>query len=1041
MNILNQLLETLPRDIKYHILVHSHYDPAWFARRKVTKKLLLPYFEKIFDLLDRYPEYKFIFDCQTQVVEDYLDSLGGKERKKKERKLRGYISRGRFVVGPYYAGVDWNLSGAALLRKNFLYGIKDARALGWEGKFSGWLVDQFGFPAQTWQIHKGFDIDSVFLWRGLGVKPEEANTELALISPDGTKMLGKWLFIQGYRFGLYLGKCKEIALPRLVLEGGKILSYSKSNDVLIMDGYEGELEPDNPVELIREVRKRGGNAAISTPQKYLEEVKKDVNLDELPRMEGYQNYGVYSPVLKGVASSRQYLKQAHQACDTLLLRWLEPSAYLLHSLGIRQDWEGVERLWRGLIRMASHDEFGGCGIDDIHRDSMRTYSKIFREAKKLLGKNLKTIARNVDTSKFGKDAIPLVVFNPSSWRRKTLAYVADIPKWRDFVVLDEKRSEIPYQLIKRGGENVGMVIFTHDDIPPLGYKTYYIQKAESRKKAEVKNPVMSGKDWMENLFVRVAINPDGTFILVNKATGKEYRDLGYFKIEPDKGDTYDYSHIKENVIFKTKHVLAKIICEERGPLFTRFRIEHSLDVPVGLDETRNRWKTRKKKLGIITSIGLSKDLPRVDLDIKIHNTTKDHRIRICFPTEFMTDYLDVARQYDIARVPIKEWWLSPEQREDISRKVEGMIFSGMDLSPSRTNFNFQFADLGDGEEGLAFINRSNFECEVSIDEKKRRIFELTLLRCVGWNAKGDLLTREGNVGWDIYTPDAQCLGKYSFALSLLPHRGNWQEGEIPRWAESRNLGLRVIQTQAFKGALPPSFSFLKVDSKEIIISEITKAQDSDDLIVILYNPGERSTKGELVLNADIKEAYKAKLNEEVMERLDVIDKRKIKISVSPKEIYALRLKLKFPFSAKENLPVSARMEDIPELESYIQIHMRPLVTWKEVEMERKRWVALREKYKDLEKRVKKKEGLKDLIDYYGVEEKQINLACKVKEANYSYLLTLKRFLERDGGEDEIDRVDRKINSMAKDLIGLRVERRVAEIYRLFYETVEKWKKE
>lgn len=64
----------------------------------------------------------------------------------------------------------------------------------------------------------------------------------------------------------------------------------------------------------------------------------------------------------------------------------------------------------------------------------------------------------------------------------------------------------------------------------------------------------------------------------------------------------------------------------------------------------------------------------------------------------------------------------------------------------------------------------------------------------------------------------------------------------------------------------------------------------------------------------------------------------------------------------------------------------------------------------------------------------INLENTVKEAHYSYLLTLKRYYETEGKGREANKVERSIARMGKQLINLRVKKREAEIYRIFLKT-------
>ena len=41
---IEQAIKGLPKEFQYHILIHSHYDSAWYAKRKVTKRMLPQFF-------------------------------------------------------------------------------------------------------------------------------------------------------------------------------------------------------------------------------------------------------------------------------------------------------------------------------------------------------------------------------------------------------------------------------------------------------------------------------------------------------------------------------------------------------------------------------------------------------------------------------------------------------------------------------------------------------------------------------------------------------------------------------------------------------------------------------------------------------------------------------------------------------------------------------------------------------------------------------------------------------------------------------------
>ncbi len=1063
---IRRVLEGLNHEEVFHILLHSHYDPAWFARRSITRKMLGPFYEKVVKLLERNAEYKFTADSQTQVIEDILTNFKGKKKERFRRKLSEYIASGRLVAGPYYAGIDLNLSSGAVLRRNIMYGLADTRKLGWNGIHIGWMIDQFGFPSQMWQLHKKFGIDSIILWRGLGLKPDEAKAEIFLESPDGSRILGKWLFVQGYRFGLYVGKYSDIGVPRLIQESGKIRKYTESSHLLIMDGYEGEDSPDDPEKVVRMMRSIGGKVEISTPRIFMSEMAREVSGAELPVVKGYQNYGYYSPVLKGIISARQYIKQAHQLCDNTLTKLVDPAAVFAECFGLQHESSGTDDMWRKLIRMASHDELGGCGIDDVHRDSLEVYREIYSGSVSYFNNVFGKIAAHVDTS-FMEDCVPFVLFNTLAYDRyDSIRLKVEIPsEWESFALFDSSGKRLETQMIGvKGGERDLVVKFDKDNpLPAFGYKTVFF--AEDGSDMEDLNSdktdlslMVSGDGRMENEYVRVDINENGTFDLMFKDTGRVWRGLGYIRVEPDSGDTYDFSHIENHEVITSLGVKAVCEFEYTGNLEVRCRIAYEMMVPESITSDRKSWSGKRKKLAVNLSMILHRDSPRLDMDIQLDNVLKDSRIRICFPVETEVHDMFVNRQFEVYRMPFEGSWISAEEKKDIFRHMDGMISSGMDVVDTKTGINFKWVDIpyADDEdssssvEGLGIINRDNFEFEVRDETNKEKIVEFTLLRSVGWNARADLLTRNINAGWEIYTPDAFCYGRYSFLFSLLPHTGDWKDGRLHMETELKDTPVVGIETGMKKGRLASEYSMLRIKTGTIVVSEITPSDTGGDGIVfILYNPGEETDSIIFSFATRVISAHISDLDGNSAVNVVSGGRDDFSLSLRKKEILKLTVKLEPVSFHGEKIASDSSGQDVfgevpGSLDSALGLEMRPAVSLDEVEAEKKRWKECLRKYKkDLSSRRLRipLSTLDDFINKYTEEEELINLENTVKEAKYSYLLTLKRYYETCGRHGAAESVEKSISRMGRQLIDLRVKKREAEIYRIFFENLKAGRRE
>lgn len=79
-------------------------------------------------------------------------------------------------------------------------------------------------------------------------------------------------------------------------------------------------------------------------------------------------------------------------------------------------------------------------------------------------------------------------------------------------------------------------------------------------------------------------------------------------------------------------------------------------------------------------------------------------------------------------------------------------------------------------------------------------------------------------------------GRQEFTYSLYPHSGSWQDAHTVRKAYELNVPLRIA------AASSPEESLVKVDAPNVVVDWIKKAEDSDELIVRLYEShGARGT--------------------------------------------------------------------------------------------------------------------------------------------------------------------------------------------------------
>ncbi|MEO8744871.1 MAG: alpha-mannosidase [Candidatus Dormiibacterota bacterium] len=121
----------------------------------------------------------------------------------------------------------------------------------------------------------------------------------------------------------------------------------------------------------------------------------------------------------------------------------------------------------------------------------------------------------------------------------------------------------------------------------------------------------------------------------------------------------------------------------------------------------------------------------------------------------------------------------------------------------------RWADLGDGDYGVALLN----DCKHGYDIHGS-VMRLSLLRAPTH-------------------PDPNAdQGFHLFTYALMPHPGDFREAGVIEAAEDLNAPLQVI----FKTGLPAGTarSLIEVDTRQVIVETIKRAEDSDATIVRLY---------------------------------------------------------------------------------------------------------------------------------------------------------------------------------------------------------------
>ena len=869
---------------KAFIVPHTHWDREWYQTFQQFRIKLIALINNLIDILENDKIFSdFTLDGQTIVLEDYLEV-----HPERREVLKKYITEGRIHVGPWYILPDEFLVSAESIVRNLLLGHKIASEFGRVMKI-GYIPDPFGHITQMPQILKGFGIDNIVFWRGIEYDQSQGN-EFIWQGPDGTELFAVHLPKVGYGNAMSLPEDVGQAYKLIKEAIEDLLSRETSKSLLLLNGVDHlEAQPHIPL-LAKELNKRFEDIEIKQGnlKEYIDYAKETVK-PNLNKVTGEFRSAKDAPILQSVYSSRMYIKQANERCETLLENWAEPTASLAWLLGNNYPQNLIWTSWKWLLKNHPHDSICGCSIDQVHREMMTRFDWSRQIAQEVTNKNLDYITGKIKINYLNKDELALVVFNPLTYSiDENVEARVKFPKEVNLnrvKVLTTEGEEIPYQLKGYGLDykiifnpfkppqplevNYADISFTAKEIPACGYKIFIIKAINDlRISKEYETDIRAGRDYIENKYYKViAEETNGTVTIVDKLNNKVFKNCHRFVDSGDAGDEYTYSPPLNDEIIVSQ--LNNISTKDVGPVEATLKVSGKMILPVGLKSNRKFRADKKLECSIESEVKLFSEVQRIEFKTKFDNRVCDHRLQVEFPTAIKSNYVYAEGHFDV-----------------VKRSINLPDSEGWKEKAYKTAHNSGFIDINDGEYGLALLNQGLPEYEIIPDYNTTA---LTLLRCVGWLSRGDLEYKKGNAGPSFATPEAQCLGENTFSYALIPHQGSWDDARISQKTKQYKTKILTQQLKNQSGNLPSSFSFIQLEGKYLEISAIKKHEFEDKLVVRVYNPTNRETTGKIKLGFNIHKVYLGRLDESYDEELPY--NNGVEIAIKPKEIKTIILEV------------------------------------------------------------------------------------------------------------------------------------------------------
>ncbi|MBO4583793.1 MAG: hypothetical protein J5756_01865 [Clostridia bacterium] len=560
--------------------------------------------------------------------------------------------------------------------------------------------------------------------------------------------------------------------------------------------------------------------------------------------------GSVSPLMGWVCSARMYIKQSNFRTERDLTYYAEPLAVFAALCGAAYPKNFIALAYNYLLQNHGHDSIGACSRDVVADDVMARFKQSREISSCVYERAFIDVAGDIKLEGIGEDDSAIVVYNPAPFKRTEVveARVELRPnpksdKNQAFHIYDEDGKELPYQLISTNRKNEQVVQFMHDspnvipteqyeirllvsDVPAMGYKTLKLVTVKGGERKHTPETMLTSPTTMENEYLAVSMSPNGTFNVLNKENGREYKGLGFFKDSSEIANPWEHFTVEQEEVFTTLTESPRISVYRSGKLETAFRVTLDWMLPESRAEGDKKRSPHFVPVSIDSIITLHKGAKYVSIETTVDNRAEDHYLQVGFPTGIVTDDVYVQGQFDI-----------------VKRQVAKLDYSLYDEEPMTEHPMNSFVTMNDGKDGVALLNFGLKAYEVDDADKDRTMY-LTLLRAFPLRICVCSMQDYSQID-----KGSQCLGKHTFKYAFYPFTGDHDKAKVWQMSERFTLDLSLAQIAPKDGGKNPmTHSFLELKDENLNVSAVKQSEDGEGYVVRLFNYSDKTIKNAIRLN-------------------------------------------------------------------------------------------------------------------------------------------------------------------------------------------------
>jgi alpha-mannosidase len=804
---------------------HTHIDVAWLWTLRTTQDKAVRSFSTVIELMKEYPEYKFM-SSQPQLYLYVKEKAPDLYEKIKER-----IAEGRWEAeGGMFLEADCNLSSGEALVRQFLYGTRFfEQEFGVKNQIL-WLPDVFGYSAALPQIMKKCGIryfmTTKISWNEMNKMPYDTFMWEGI---DGTEILTHFIPTRDYGMGAKEGSSET---EHFTTYNG-ILNASQ-----VMGGWQRYSQKELNDEVLMSYGHGDGGGGVT--REMLETQRRLAKgIPGSPKTVPSTSLEFFKKLEENVAGRKElprwvgelYLEY-HRGTYTSMARnkkWNRRAEFACTNL----EFYSVLAEKAGLTAYPQEE------INQLWQILMRNQ---FHDI--LPGSSIKEV---YDDS---KEEYQQIFRETASLTGTALAGITeqiDAPKGSLIVYNPNSVSaEAPVMLpvgvtgdALRIGGTVIPVQHTEDgavavlsEVPSKGYCTYEILE----NAAALAAPMTITANRVETGCFIAELNEKGQFsrIYDKKAErelipeGKCGNVIVSYEDRPHNFDAWDINNYYTEKSWEVDDV-QDISVIENGPVRGCIRVERKY-----LDST------------IVQYLYFYPELYRIDIRNEIDWNEKQLLLRAYLPMEIHSEDATYEIQYGNVKRPTH-------------------YNTSWDFAKFETCAH-KWIDLSEDGYGVSVLNDCKYGCDIH-----NGVIGLSMLKSA------------------VYPNPEADKEHHSFIWSICPHAEGWRQGETVAKAYLLNNPYQGVIKENEGGTLPQSSSFVRTNQQNYVIEAVKKAEDSDAMIVRLYECYNRRGTAVLEFAGPVRSAVICNMLEENENEEIRIDGCRVEFHMNPYEIKTIKV--------------------------------------------------------------------------------------------------------------------------------------------------------